>query len=383
MVPSDIVTIPRIPLTPNGKLDRAALPSPDGSIATVRHGGAPRDEVERQLVELWGEVLGRPSVGIYDNFFDLGGYSLLATRLFALVEASTGQRIPVSTLFHAPTIAELAVVLRERDSTEALSSLVPIQPEGAQPPFFYVAPYMISVLQFANLGVELGRDQPLYGIQPQGLDGRRPVHTRIEDMASAYIREIKTVQPEGPYRIGGHCSGAWVAFEMARQLEAAGESLDTVLLVDQGPPGVDRLIEWRRYLLGRLRFYFRDGRLRHALAWQAKIGLHRLRLRRLWNPASEYVAEVRQHHRAAYLAYEGGTVGSDLVLVRSEESLALSDKDWYTEWEHRTTGRFHETRAIGTHANLLERPYVTVLADRMRWAFGLEQSEPVRPGAKV
>ncbi len=374
MVPSDILTIARIPLTPNGKLDRAALPAPEGSSSAVQRGGAPRDEVEKQLVELWQEVLGRPNVGIHDNFFDLGGYSLLATRLFALIEARTGQRIPVSTLFQAPTIAELAVVLRDQDVAAEGDSLVPIQPSGSEPPLFYVAPYMISVLQFANLGVELGPDQPLYGIQPQGLDGRRPVHTRIEDMAAAYIREIKTVQPHGPYRIGGHCSGAWVAFEMARQLEAAGEPLDTVLLVDQGPPGVERAIDWTSYLLGRLRFYFRDGRLRHALAWQAKIGLHRLRLRRLWNPASEYVAEVRRRHREAYLVYEGATVQSDLVLVRSEESLALSDKAWYLEWRGRTTGKFFETRAIGTHANLLERPYVTVLADRMRWAFGLGQS---------
>jgi aspartate racemase len=339
-------------------------------------GRAPRDEVERHLTELWQEVLRRPNIGIHDDFFELGGYSLLATRLFALIEAATGQRIPVSTLFQAPTIAELAAVLRQGDVPTEWVSLVAIQPRGSQPPFFYVAPYVISVLQLANLGVELSPDQPLYGIQPQGLDGRHPVHTSIEDMATAYIGEMKRVQPDGPYRIGGHCSGSWVAFEMARQLEAAGDQLDTVLLVDQGPPGGERVIRWRQYVVGRLRLYLRDRRLRYAIAWKLKIGLHRLRLQRLWNPASEHVAEVRRLHHDAFLVYEGGVVHSDLVLVRSEESLTQQDKDWYVQWRHRTTGRVYETTATGTHANLLERPYVTVLADRMRWAFNLG-----RPGA--
>jgi thioesterase domain-containing protein len=326
--------------------------------------------LERQLVAWWQEVLGR-EVGIHDNFFELGGYSLLATRLFAMIEAGTGRTIPLSALFEAPTIAELAEVIRGEQVTTDLPSLVPIQPLGTQPPFFYVAPYMISVLQLVHLGVELGEDQPLYGLQPQGLDGSRPAHTRIEDMAEAYIRQIRTVQPHGPYRIGGHCSGAWVAFEMARQLEDAGDELDSVVLVDQGPPAADRPpIRLPSYLLGRLRFYFRDHRLRHAVAWQAKIMINRLRLKRMWNPTSEIVEKVRATHRAAYKQYGAKRIQSDLTLIRSDESIELEDKFWYLQWRDRTTGSFEEARSVGSHANLLERPYVVTFADRLRWAFG-------------
>ncbi|HEY1280125.1 MAG TPA: thioesterase domain-containing protein, partial [Acidimicrobiales bacterium] len=376
MIPARFITLDRFPTTPTRKIDRNALPRPDTTLDYLRNGdhgiqpdGEPRDALEAQLMVRWQEVLGRPDVGIHDDFFDLGGYSLLATRLFGLVEQDTGQRLPVSALFEAPTIAELAGLIRAGQVPTEWASLIPIQSRGSQLPFFYVAPYMISVLQLAHLGVELGEDQPLYGLQPQGLDGTRPIHTRVEEMAEAYIREIKTVQPRGPYRIGGHCAGSWVAFEMARQLEAAGDELDAVVLVDQGPPGIPQTVRWASYLMFRLRFYFRDGRLRHATAWQLKIALDRLRIRRRWNPALEHVQRVREVHRAALRDYEGGPVDADLVLVRSEESVALADKNWHTEWRTFTRGRFHERYAIGTHANLLEEPYVVVLADRIRWAF--------------
>jgi len=105
------------------------------------------------------------------------------------------------------------------------------------------------------------------------------------------------------------------------------------------------------------------------LAWQLKIALDRLRIRRRWNPALENAERVRAAHRAAYRGYQGGPVDSDVVLVRSEESMALADKNWHTQWRSFTRGRFHEKYAIGTHANLLEEPYVVVLADRIRWAF--------------
>lgn len=375
MVPSDLVLIDAIPLTPNGKVDRAALPAPDQA-AAAELVSEPRDLVERHLLGWWEEILGRSGIGIHDDFFDLGGYSLLATRLFATIEAATGKRLPVSALFEAPTIAELANVVRGDDRPVPWSSLVPVQPKGTQRPFFYVAPYMISVLQFAHLGEELGDDQPLYGFQPQGLDGVLPVHTSVEEMAAHYIAEMRQVQPRGPYRIGGHCSGTWVAFEMARQLEAAGESIDTLLLVDQGPPEGGRLpIKMSSYLLGRARFYLRDGRLLHAVKWQGRILLNALLLRRIGTETAKFTENVRAAHRAAYKVYKGGVISSDIVLVRSEESLTLGDKFWYLHWREKTTGAFRHAETIGTHANLLEQPYVAMLADHVRWAFSLSASD--------
>lgn len=380
MVPTDYVVLPAIPVTANGKLDKSALPAPehahDATLATE-----PRDELERRLIDRWEHILDRTGIGIYDNFFDLGGHSLLATRLFAMIEADTGRHVAISALFEAPTVAGLADIIRGGEETSPSSCLVPVQPNGTERPFFYVAPYMISVLEFAHLGVELGENQPLWGIQPQGLDGKAPPHTTVEDMAGHYIQEIRAVQPQGPYRIGGHCSGSWVAFEMARQLEASGEQLETLALVDLGPPDVERpLMTVRRYVLGRIRFYFSDGRIRHAVAWKFKNGVKALVLRRVGPSTLKYAEEVRAAHRTAYRAYKGGMIRSDITLIRSDDSLKLADKDWFLRWDDKTTGVFRHTRSRGTHANLLERPYVEMLADRLRSAFErreLDRPEPV------
>jgi thioesterase domain-containing protein len=375
MVPSDFVELDRIPLSPSGKVDRAALPEPAQGERAVD--GTPRDVVEERLAGWFASVLQRRDIGIHDNFFDLGGYSLLATQLFAVIEAETGRRIPVATLFEAPTVASLADVIRQGASPSAWTSLVPIQPLGTQLPFFYVAPYMISVLELVRLGEELGHDQPLYGIQPQGLDGHSPIHTSIEDMAAHYIKEIKSVQALGPYRVGGHCSGSWVAFEMARQLEAAGDELDAVVLVDQGPPGVERQFPPRsRYMWMRIRFYYSDGRLVPAIRWQLKIWAKRRFLRRVAPSTIRNEENVRAAHRAAYQTYVGGTIKHELALIRSDESISLEDKSWYLEWRTKTAGPMRVAHTPGTHANLLKRGFVEHLADRVRWAFDRDQPLP-------
>ncbi len=258
------------------------------------------------------------------------------------------------------------------------TSLVPIQTKGSQIPFFYVAPFMISVLELVRLGQQLGPDQPLYGIQAQGLDGRTAIHTTIEAMAAHYIAEMKSVQPLGPYRIGGHCSGAWVAFEMARQLEASGDGLDAVVLVDQGPPGVEvQLPSPAEYVLKRIRFYMRDGRLWSAVVWQVQILLKRRFLRRVAGRTIRNEEAVREVHREAYARYAGGVVHHDLALIRSDESISLDDKTWYLEWQRATTGRMHHAQTPGTHANLLKSGFVEQLANRLRWAFDLAHSSAV------
>ena len=370
MVPAEIVLIPRVPLTPNGKLDRAALPAP-AAAAPPEPGGAARATRSRSSSSVGGRRCSAATVGIHDNFFELGGYSLLATRLFAMIEAGTGlQHPPVGALRGAHDRRAGGGDPRRRRHPE-WPSLVPIQPAGTQRPFFYVAPYMISVLQLAHLGVELGEDQPLYGLQPQGLDGVLPAHTRIEEMADAYIRQIRSVQPHGPYRIGGHCSGAWVAFEMARQLEAAGEQLDPVAARRPGPArrraAADPAAELPRSAACASTSVTTGCGT--PSPGRRRIMINRIRIRRMWSPSSEHVEKVRAIHRVAYRQYRKSVVDSDLVLVRSDESIALADKFWYLQWRERTRGSFHEVRSDGTHANLLERPYVVSFADRLRWAF--------------
>jgi len=190
------------------------------------------DNTTRQVARIWEELLGVPSIGFDENYFDLGGDSSLAVQLFAQIEKVFRVKLPLATLFEAPTIEELARILRPETARSGWSSLVIIQPAGSRPPLFCMHPHGGNVLIYRDLSRYLGSDQPFYGLQSQGLDGRCPPLTRIEDMAAQYVKEIRTVQPHGPYFLGGYCLGGAIAFEVAQQLRAKGEQIALLALFD-------------------------------------------------------------------------------------------------------------------------------------------------------
>jgi amino acid adenylation domain-containing protein len=259
MVPSVFVFLEGLPLTPNGKVDRRALPAPEGRRPDSGNGSlAPRDTLELELAGIWGQVLGIQSIGVRDNFFDLGGHSLLAVRLFAQIEKRFNKKLPLATLFQAPTIEQLAKLLRQDGWSPSWSSLVAIQPYGSKRPFFCVHAHGGNVLNFNDLARHLGLDQPFYGLQAQGLDGSAPKHTSIEEMASAYIKEIRAVQPQGPYFLGGYCFGGKVAFEMAHQLRAQGQEVSLLAMIDAIAPGYSTKLPWRQRRMAQIAFHWRN-----------------------------------------------------------------------------------------------------------------------------
>ncbi len=239
MVPSHFVTLDALPLTDHGKIDQRALPALSLE-AIAREYVAPRTNVEEQLAQLWSKILGVETVGVHDNFFDLGGHSLHAIQLFGALQERLGHTIPLAVLLQAPTIAELGDVLGNETWQAALSSLVAIRTKGRNPPFFCVHGHGGSVLGFRDLALALGSDQPFYGLQAQDLDLRARRPKRFEDMAAHYIREIRTVQPRGPYHIGGFCLGGTVAYEMAQQLRAEGEEVALLAMIDSSHPDYPR-----------------------------------------------------------------------------------------------------------------------------------------------
>ncbi len=225
MVPSLWVELDKLPLTSNGKIDRKTLPDPDltGMLAEYV---APANETERVLAELWRELLGIERVGIYDNFFDLGGNSMYASILFAKIKKKFHKDFSFATIFSAPTIYQLAVAIKE--PATALSSfkfLIPIQPNGSKTPLFCVHGGWGDVLFYERLATCLGQDQPFYGIQARGMNGIERPSSQMEQMADDYISEIRKVQPKGPYYLGGFCLGAQIIFEMAQQLTLQGEKV--------------------------------------------------------------------------------------------------------------------------------------------------------------
>ncbi|MEM7116112.1 MAG: amino acid adenylation domain-containing protein [Chloroflexota bacterium] len=369
MVPNAFVTLDAFPITPNGKLDRAALPAPSYARDEETEGFVtPRNALEFKLADAWKQVLKVDQVGIHDNFFDLGGHSLMALRLFSKIEAETGKKLPLSTLFEAPTIAQLAERLEDDGWKPSWSSLVPIQPQGHKRPFFHIAPYLISVLNFTDLGKYLDPERPFYGIQPQGLDADQPIHATIEEMATHYIKEIKMVQPEGPYLLGGHCAGAWVAYEMAKQLEAQGEEIEYLGIIDSPAPNY---VEPSRgslpYFGSRAMFYLKERRLLNALAWKLKLQSESKLLYKYGTPQSQRIKAVREAHDKAYDDYEvtAGYSGP-MSIVRSREHMTIYENaDWYLLWEELTTGSVDYADVDCTHATLLKQPYVQDLGQKM------------------
>jgi len=260
MMPSAFVRLEALPLTPSGKIDRRALPDPEEARSVDgRAFEDPRDGLEVRLARLFERVLGTSPISMGDHFFDLGGHSLLAVRLFAEIEATFGLRIPLATLFTAPTVAQLAEVLRDKGASAQWSSLVPLQPGGRLRPFFGVHGHSGEVLFYRDLCRRLGPDQPFFALQSQGFNGKPP-HRAVEAMAAHYLDEIRTVQPRGPYFLGGYCLGAIVAFEMAQQLLARGEEVALLALFVGYGPDLRGLSGRAHHLGGRLSFHL--GRAR-------------------------------------------------------------------------------------------------------------------------
>ncbi|MGI2902870.1 SDR family NAD(P)-dependent oxidoreductase [Tolypothrix sp. VBCCA 56010] len=197
---------------------------------------APRTHVEQTLADIWREILCIEQVGIHDDFFELGGHSLLAVHLMAKIKKQLGQNIQLSALFQKSTIKHLASILHEQANNQTLSPLVAIQPQGSKPPLFFVHPVGGNILCYYELSLHLSSDQPLYGLQALGLNGECQPYTRIEDMATQYIKALREIQPNGPYFLGGWSMGGVVAFEMATQLLRHGDRVAMLAMLDSPAP---------------------------------------------------------------------------------------------------------------------------------------------------
>lgn len=231
MIPTTFVFLDALPLTANGKIDRRALPEPAADAKPTRAYAPPQNSVHQHLIEIWEEVLNRRPIGIRDDFFELGGHSLLAARVIALTTERLGHRLPFAEFFANPTIEAHTRSLFNSQVAIRQTPYAVINPEGKQTPvFFFHGDFVGGGFFCKTLASSIGSDRPFYALHPHGLQGDE-VPLTIERMASDRLKQIREIQPKGPYHIGGYCNGALIAFHTARLLRESGEQVATLLML--------------------------------------------------------------------------------------------------------------------------------------------------------
>jgi amino acid adenylation domain-containing protein len=410
MVPSSFVVLDSLPLTASGKLNRRALPAPDdlnnrqaGQAATS---SAPQTQTEKLLATIWSDLLDVSEIGINDNFFELGGHSLLAVRFFAQVEKRFGKCLPLATLFQAPTIAQLAAILEkdlQKNLTAEWSSLVAINPVEAardtssRPAFFCVHALGGNVLEYYALAHYLGKAQPFYGLQSAGLDRKHAPHTRVEDMAAHYLKEMRELQPAGPYFIGGRSLGGMIAFEMARQLRAQGEEIGLLALLDTYPSGyakllrdqatlragLDRAVSRTKAHLSNLRslslqdkFLYLAAKLKFA---PRKMKSHVWRrvyssFANLGRPLPRALQDIKELNSLAVREYVPQVYDGHVTLFWASSDLRAS-VDFVEGWRALAGGGIEVHEIPGSHLDIVKEPHVRELANKL--SSSLEQAQTV------
>ena len=379
-VPAVFVPLEALPLMPNGKVDRGALPEP--GLTRLEMGKtfvAPRDALELQLTGLWEEVLGTRPVGVTDNFFELGGHSLAAVRLFALIEKRLGKKVPLTSVFQGATVERLAMILRQDTKAPPPCSLVAIQPGGSRRPLFLIHPAGGHVFPYVHLAQRLGSDQPTYGLQARGLEQALQSHSRIEDMAAHYIEALRTVQPAGPYLLGGWSMGGVVALEMAQQFHAQGERVALLVLLDTRIPAADEdladedfearlLIDFVRYFglsldprdsLARLP---KHELLERVLEHAKRAGLMPLDIE--VSQARPFIelckADFRATRNYVLRRYPGR-----ITLFKAGQELGGPSSDPTLGWSDWADGGVEVEVVPGNHATMVYKPHVEVLAAKL------------------
>jgi amino acid adenylation domain-containing protein len=381
MMPAVFVPLAALPLMPNGKVNRSALPEPGRTRSEPgRAFVAPRNPLELQITSLWEEVLGIRPIGVTDNFFELGGHSLAAVRLFALIERRLGKKVPLATVFQGATVEHLAKILAQYAQAPSHSSLVAIQPGGNRRPFFLIHPAGGHVFPYVHLAHHLGSDQPSYGLQARGLEEGQEPHSRIEDMAAYYIEALRTVQPWGPYLLGGWSMGGVVALEMAQQFRAQGQRVALLALLDTRIPTADEELADEdfdaRLLIDFVRYFGLSLDLRDSLA---RLPKHELLERVLEHakraglmPSDIEVSQAQpfiELCKADFRATQNYVLHhypGRITLFKAGQELAGTSSDPTLGWSEWAAGGVDVHVVPGNHATMVYKPHVEVLAEKLR-----------------
>jgi amino acid adenylation domain-containing protein len=391
MIPAHYICLEQLPLTTSGKVNYHALPVPNLNHLNQSYQKIyPRDQIEQKLLDLWEEVLGLTGISVLDNFFDVGGHSLLAIRLFSRIECEFGRSLPIVTIFQSPTIEALAEIIRSDLDINRQPILVPIQNNGTGAPFFCIHGFGGGVTDYYDLAQLLGEDQPFIAVQAKGIESQEIPHSDVIDMASHYLRAIQMRQPHGPYYLGGYCYGGVVAFEITRQLETQGEEV-ALLAIFEGyaPIRQDASIYLKpRYMLNffkNIPYWLHDfrklshsqktGRVVNALRYIAKYFFARNQ-KLAWISLEDFLDDIEQVpqkrrslmeiHLNAMLQYHAQPIQSSLTLYRVRGQSLFRSFDPSMGWSRLTKSRVQIRMIDGAHFNIVAKPQVASLARQLK-----------------
>jgi amino acid adenylation domain-containing protein len=374
MVPFAFVSVDAMPYTPNGKLDRRSLPRLEEVLNLEIEYVPPRDEFERQLTNVWEELLEVSPIGINNDFFQIGGHSLLAARMIARIEQEVGWRLDLGALSQATTIAELAKIIRRGEEAGEPTSLVPIRAVGSRPPLFCVHGVGGHILPFLDLANHLGIDQPVYGLQAKPT--RQGEKRTIPGMAVEYVDEIERFQPDGPYYLAGFSFGGFVAYEMARQFEKKGKKIALLALFDTQASALPRFREalsQARYIHYRIRALVEKTSFRLSEEGLASVF-------RNTNGKDQFAdnnqmimgdvdadtlplrfREILAVNQVALRDYVPGRYGGLISLFKS----SYYGRGVFYGWRELTSGGVRISEVPGTHRGMMQEPNVRLLAEQL------------------
>jgi thioesterase domain-containing protein/acyl carrier protein len=386
MIPTSFVVVDSIPQTAHGKVDYAALPAPPATRWRRAAIVPAATTTEEQLIAIWESLLGVHPVGAIDDFFELGGHSMLAVRLMSEIETQFGRQIALAALFHDATVRYLATLIDAPPSAHHAATLVPLQTGGDAAPLFCIHPAGGTVFCYRALAAEFAGARAVYGLQAVGVDGRNAPHANVAEMAAHYAEAIVAAYPEGPYHLTGWSLGGTLAFEVARQLNAAGHEiglvalLDSAAVTDQAQLKEEDFVELiavmfpaaDRVSLESLRELPADEQLAYFVGLAAQAGLA---------PADDlaaarhvfdvFRANVKALHEFRPLAYDGPVL---LLRPRDQaQSHTLAD-DPTLGWQQ-LAGAVDVQWVSGDHAQMVHAPHVTDLAAVLERAISNHKGE--------
>ncbi len=388
MIPAAFVFVNSLPLNAGGKVDRAALPEPDRSSNRSDTPLAPRDDIEAALATIWQDTLRLNSIDLRADFFDLGGDSLLAGRIFAEIDRQLGKRLSPTVLLTAPTIEQLAVIVRQAEVASPPPTLVAIQPHGSKLPLFLAHGIGGGVLDYTPLARHLGSDQPVYGLVAVGLDGTERQVVDLREMAMRYVQEILAKQPSGPYALGGYSYGGAVALEIAQQLLALGQEVKVLAEFDSHAPrsNFHQLRLNRQFVFGFIKNFpfwleqfLRLGprgilarvRRKLRLAWWRlrKLNKDYIDISDLMDDISNISPEQREfmaNQSRGLRAYQPQPYAGRVVAFRTRAQSLFCSFDPQLGWSTLAAARVEACVVAGSHHNMLQEPYVRSLAAQLK-----------------